>query len=151
MFLEQGHGLAQIGDIGFFGVVNQKSGGDIDAVEDVADVVQDAGGHFGHAGLAGGLQQLLVQILHRGFGFLDGGDVLGNAESPDDLAVVVVQRHFAGQRPGDSAVAPGFLFRFGDDGLSRTDDFLFVIEGWPGVFLAEEIKIATCQRPRPRS
>ena len=34
--------------------IHHEHGGDVDAVEDVAHIVQDAGGHFGHASEAGG-------------------------------------------------------------------------------------------------
>ena len=40
-----------------------EGGGDVDAVEDVADVVEDARGDLGHAGLARGIHQLPVELV----------------------------------------------------------------------------------------
>ncbi len=45
-------------------------GGDVEAVEDIADVVEDAGGDLGHAGLAGGEHQILLGFGESGVGAL---------------------------------------------------------------------------------
>src|SRR4029077_20416651 len=49
---------------------------DIHAVEDVADIVQHVGGYFGHAGLPGRVEQLLVYLLEFLCGEAPLGDVL---------------------------------------------------------------------------
>ena len=43
--------------------VEDERGGDIDAIEDVADVVEDIGGDLGLAGLSGRIEELLVNVL----------------------------------------------------------------------------------------
>ena len=61
LLAQHGGGAAQIGELGLPQPVADEGGGDADAVEHVADVVQDAGGHFGHAGLARGFEQPAVE------------------------------------------------------------------------------------------
>ena len=73
--------------------------------------------------------------------FLESRDVLGDAERPDDFTLAVIEWHFARQRPGDMAVRPGFLLGYPDDRLAGADDFLFVLEGLPGMFLSEKVKV----------
>lgn len=63
--------LAEVVRPGFLHLVGNDGDGDIDAVEDVADVVEDAGGDLGHAGLAGGGHELLVRFLEFAGAFLD--------------------------------------------------------------------------------
>ena len=53
--------FGQTGDLGEAQGVFEQVGGNVDAVEHVADVVQHAGSDLGHAGLAGGVHQFLVQ------------------------------------------------------------------------------------------
>ena len=60
MGVEQGHGLAEFGPFGITNAFGKQAAGDIDAVDYIADVVQDFGGQLRLAGLTGGFQQLLV-------------------------------------------------------------------------------------------
>ena len=50
--------FGQVGGLGVPEAVGQAGGGDIDAVEHVADIVQDARRHFRHAGLTRRLTEL---------------------------------------------------------------------------------------------
>ena len=54
MFLQQRCHLTETGDLGAPQIVGDDAGRDIDAVEHIADVVQDRGGDLGHAGIARG-------------------------------------------------------------------------------------------------
>src|ERR1051326_7974052 len=65
----------QAGDPGFFEDVGDEGGGDVDAVEDVAHVVEDSGGDLGHARVAGGCQELFVDLFQFGLRPLALGDV----------------------------------------------------------------------------
>jgi len=49
VFLEERGGLAQVGHAGLAHLFADDGGGDVDAIEDIADVVQDAAAHFRHA------------------------------------------------------------------------------------------------------
>ena len=70
--------MTRFGDFGMADSVGDQGTGDVDAVKDVADVVQDAGGDLGHAGLPGDLKQLPVQP----FQFL--GRLLALRDVPED-------------------------------------------------------------------
>ncbi len=63
----------------------------VDAVEHVADVVQDVRGDLGHARLPRGDQQLLVHALELLFGQSPLGDVFDHRESTEWLAGVADQ------------------------------------------------------------
>ena len=52
VFIEQIDHFGEAGGAGGADGIDDEIGGDVDAVEDVADVVQHAGGHFRHARLA---------------------------------------------------------------------------------------------------
>ena len=58
----QSDNLRQVGSFGFPEFVGNIKRRDVDAVEHVADVVQDTGGHFGHSSLTGGFQKLFVDL-----------------------------------------------------------------------------------------
>ena len=83
-----------------------------------------------------------MQFFNFGFGLFESGNVLGNAESADDFTVVVIKRHFAGQRPGDVSIRPRFLLALADHRLAGADDFLFVVEGLLCMLLPMEVKVA---------
>src|SRR6185369_8292005 len=53
MLLDEIDGAGEVLDGGVAEFVREDAGGDVHAVEDVADVVEDAGGDLGHAGMAG--------------------------------------------------------------------------------------------------
>ena len=76
-----------------------KRGGDVDAVEHIADVVEHTGGDLRHARQAGDFDQLLVSCFELGFGFLEGRDVLGDAKRADDLAVLVTAKAICWSAP----------------------------------------------------
>ena len=71
VLLEEAAELDEAGHFRAAQLLADEGGGDVDAVEDVADVVEDAGGDLGHAGLARGIHQLLVQLVQ-----LRGGELL---------------------------------------------------------------------------
>src|SRR5438309_1436235 len=61
----------QVGEPGLSDLVLDECGRNIDAVEDVADVMENASGHFGHAGLAGGRNELFMGQAQGGVLVLD--------------------------------------------------------------------------------
>ena len=74
VLLQQGGGFAHIGELGIFGLVGHERRREVDTVEHVANVMQDAGGDFGHAGLTGGFQQDAMDPLDfrlHAFAFFD--------------------------------------------------------------------------------
>ena len=80
------------------------------------------------------------------FGLLELSDVLRHAERADDDALLVPERHFGGQSPGESAVVPGFLLHTADNGLPGEDDELFVLESRPGMLGREKIEVRFADR-----
>ena len=138
VLLHEGHGAAEIDELRMPHLVADERVGNIHAVEHVADVVQHAGGDLGHAGLARRIHELLVHLGQFVFRVLDGGDVLGNPKGADDFAGIVAKRHLAGQRPGQAAIRPRFLFDLADHGLARADDSLLVRIGLDGMIHREK-------------
>src|SRR5580698_3238495 len=60
------HHLANAGEVRDFRVaklVCHQGGGDVDAVQDVADIVEYACRYLGHARLSGGLEKLTVELF----------------------------------------------------------------------------------------
>ena len=105
MGVEEGDGPGKIGELGTADFVEQERAGDIDAVEDVADVVQDAGGDVSHAGLAGDIEQPAVQLLQLGLRIFAVGDVLENAHRTDGPAGFIEVLHRGIGKPARPAVA----------------------------------------------
>ena len=64
VFVHQCDNLGKVGDSGLLQIVGHEGGGDIDAVEHVADVVEHAGGHLSHARLARSDEKFLVRFVH---------------------------------------------------------------------------------------
>src|SRR5690606_4941298 len=93
---EEFAGLDEVGGFGVAEAVGDEGGGDVDAVEHVADVVQDAGGDLGHAGLVGGAEEFLAGLVEGFLGLAFGGDVFAEAEGADDGAGVVAEGEFGG-------------------------------------------------------
>ena len=78
----------------FANLIVEQGGGDVDTVEDVANVVQDAGGHFGHARPPGSQHEALLRLGQLGVDPFLGGDLilkflrsLGDADFEWSLAV----------------------------------------------------------------
>ena len=88
LLAQHGGGAAQIGELGTTQPVGHQRGGDAHAVEDIADVVQHAGGHVGHARAARGVDQLPVELVQLLRIQLVLGDVLEDAAHRDRLAVL---------------------------------------------------------------
>ena len=70
VFAHQGGDAGDVFQPALLQFVGDQADGDIDAVEDVADVVQDAGGHLGHAGQPRGVSQFALRFLEFLFGLL---------------------------------------------------------------------------------
>ena len=140
-FVEEFGNLDEAFGLGLAEPGGDDAGGNVEAVEDVADVVEHAGGDLGHAGQARGVHELTLGLFEREFRFLDLGDVLADAEGADDGALFVAERHFAGEHPGDVAVGPRFLFEFADDGDAGVDDGFLVLPRRLRVGVIEEIEI----------
>ena len=83
----------------FLDALGDQARRDVDAVEHIADVVQHVGGHFGHARLPRGDQQLLVHVLELLFGEAPLGDVLHHRKRAERLAGGADQALGARQRP----------------------------------------------------
>src|ERR1019366_8256122 len=75
LFLEQQYDSGETGGPELLHALNDQSGGDVDAVEHVADVMEHVGGNFRHAAPAGSFQQLLVNVLQFGLRSFALGDV----------------------------------------------------------------------------
>ena len=90
----------------------------------------------------------LFALPERLLSELDPGDVAGEAERADDLAIVVTERHPGGGNPPHAAVEPGLLFLFTHHRLAGADDLLFVRVGRPGMFRGEEVEIRLAKRLR---
>ena len=75
VFLQQGHDAGEIGGPGLLHALHDQAGGNVDAVEHVADVVEDVGGYFRHPAQAGSFQQLFVEIIQFGLRSFGLGDV----------------------------------------------------------------------------
>ena len=86
MFAQQGRHPAEIGSLGLAQFFSDGAGGNVDAVDDVFDVVQHAGGGFGHAGFPRRADQFLIHPLQLGFRLLPFGDVLKRPNAPGELA-----------------------------------------------------------------
>ena len=63
VLLQQPDGVTEAVDLEFLQMVGHEVGGNIHAVQHVADIVEHAGGHVGHAGLAGDDEHFLVSLL----------------------------------------------------------------------------------------
>ncbi len=81
---QQADDFGQAGSLGLFDAIRHEAGRDIDAVEDIADVMEDVRGHFGHSGAARSLHQLQVQSLHCLFAPFPIGDV---AKAPNAAVI----------------------------------------------------------------
>ena len=104
--------------------------------------MQDGSGHLRHAGEARSVNKFFMQLFEADFGFLERGDVLGNAERADDFALAVAQRPLGTQSPQHRAVLHRLVLDLADDGLAGADDFLFVVVGGLGVAFAKKVEIA---------
>ena len=109
--------------------------------------MQHVGGDFRHAGQARGFDQALVRGFEFGLGLLERRDVLRNAESADDLAVLVAPGHLGGDAPGDFAVGLRRAFDFADDRFAGADDFLFVFVRGAGALFGEGVEIGFADEP----
>src|SRR5258708_4948717 len=91
--------LKQLGEAGYargFGLLDalgHETGRDVDAVQDIADIVQYVGRDFGHACLARGDHELLVHPFELFRGFLAGADVAHELDRVLGVAIA-----FANQR-----------------------------------------------------
>src|SRR5271169_2993934 len=94
MLAQQGNYLSQTAHFGLLDGIDQQAGRDIDTVEDVADVMENAGGDFGHAGLARGLEKSLPSLIQPGFGQLALGHVPENDLQTDGLSIGIEDRRF---------------------------------------------------------
>src|SRR5581483_9143899 len=59
----QRHRFGQTGRFGTLKIIADQAGGNIDAVENIADVMQHAGGDFGHSCLPGSVQHRLLRLF----------------------------------------------------------------------------------------
>jgi len=75
------------------------------------------------------------------FGLDLGGDVPGDPEGADDLAVSVPQRHLRRRDPGAGAIAEGLLLDLGRHGPAGSDDPLLVGQGGARMLAAEHVEI----------
>src|SRR5262249_12070874 len=116
-------------------------GGDVDVVEDVADVVKHAGGYFGHAGDARGAHKVLVDGIEFPLSFLHRRDVAPNADEADDFASAVAHGEFGGDHPTLFAVLEGDIFLAPENGLAFFEDGLVVGGVLLGQFAREEIVV----------
>ena len=97
-----------------------------------------------HDGVAGRVVQRPVPHFagpHRLFRPPLLGDVAGDAERADNLAVGGVQRHFRRQGPRDVTVGPRFLLFLVDHRPARANDLLLVGQGLGRVLAAEEVRV----------
>ncbi len=85
--------------------------------------------------------QLEGLIGQRVLGLDLGGDIPGDAEGADDLAVLIPQRHLGGRHPGVRPAAVGLQLHLPDDRLAGLDDPLLVGEGGRGVLGAEHVEV----------
>jgi len=113
VFVEEGCNVADAGCPGVADHVGEHRLRGGDAVEDVADVVEDPGGDFGFSGLSGGGDELLLEFI----AFLFRGDLLGDV-AHDDGVVEIVGEEFD---LGDAVVDGEFDARGGAGDGSFTD------------------------------
>ena len=106
MFAQECSDPCQPGALRFLDALGDDTRRNIDAVEHVADVVQDVRSHLGHARLPGGDQQLLVYALEFRFGEPPLGDVFDHGESTEWLTGVTDQTPRARQHGAAYAVWP---------------------------------------------
>ena len=76
VLLQQLHQRGQLSDSRFAELVGDDGGGDIHAVQHVADVVEDAGRDFRHPRQAGELDQTLLRLGQFGMGLVAGDNLL---------------------------------------------------------------------------
>jgi len=152
MLVQQRHQPGEAGDLRLADLLGHERSRDIDAVQHIADVVQDAGRDLGHAGFARRFEQLLVHFLQAALGPFKFGDVLRNSEGADDLSGAIAQRHFGREHPPCRPVLGGALFDLSDQRLSAADDFLLIRQRVARILLAEEGEIVFADevfRPDP--
>src|SRR5579871_158179 len=116
LLLQQIRDAAEAVDLRLLDAIREQARGDVDAVQDVADVVQDIRGDFRHAGLARGRHQLLVDALELEVGGLPLSDVLPDRDRAKRLAAGSREA----PRVGDDRART--RMRRGDDELEVADD-----------------------------
>src|ERR1035441_562134 len=77
------------------------------------------------------------------------GDITGDPEGADDLAVPVPQRHLRGRHPGVRLAAVGLQLHLSYQWLTRANNLLLVPEGSEGVLAAEDIEVRLPDQIRP--
>jgi len=104
VFPEQDHDSGETGGPGLLHALDDQAGGNVDAVEHVADVMQHVGGNFRHASLPRGVEQLLMQPSQPAFGHFPLGDVLRRASRVDKSILSVMDRVAVTSDEADRAV-----------------------------------------------
>ena len=79
-------------------------------------------------------------------GPLPFGDVTGDAEGADDLALFVIQRQFAGGHPGLMAVGPSLFFFLVQEWLPGPHYPLFIGLRFLGMLIGENVSICFTER-----
>lgn len=69
------------------------------------------------------------------------GNIAGNTESADNVALVVVERHLGGKSPRRVAIGPRLLLLFVHHGLAGTHDLLLIGHCLLGMFWSEVIEV----------
>ena len=85
------HGHPQFRDTGFAEQVGYHRSRHVDAIEHIADVVEDAGRDFRHAGLSRNFDELRVRGLEIGFDPLAFGDIDEDHDGAVDLTIVAAK------------------------------------------------------------
>ena len=106
------------------------------------DLAVEAEGDDGQGRRQDHCLQRLIGFAEGLFAALAFGDVAGDAEGADDLALHVAERHLAGRYPGLAAVGPGFFFLLAEQRLPAAHHLFLVLECLPRVFFGEEVEIA---------
>ena len=126
MLAQEGGELAQALRLRLAETGGDERGGDVEAVEDVADIVEHASGDLGHAGQAGSIDEFLAGLLERLLGLPGGRNVLAYAEGADHGAGFLAEGQLGGAGPGGAAVGPGDLLDLAHNGLAGAHDRLFL-------------------------
>ncbi len=66
----------EVGDTGLLNLVGDNGGRDVHAVQHIAHVMEDPGRYFGHAGLAGQLDEALLRVGQFGMSLLFGPNLV---------------------------------------------------------------------------
>ena len=141
VFLEHGGEAREVHSLAAAHHVADEGGGDVHAVEDIADVVQHASRDLGHASGARGGDEFLaleIQLLLRA---LERRDVARDADDAGDLAHAVVNGNLRHRGPNRLAGGTNLLLHLRDDGLARGHDVLLVMHELPRQLRRVEVKI----------